>query len=135
MPAMRRRMIHHVQSGRGEYNQSQEPPGLVERRLDTHCQVRTRLVLNPIVVAGDDPQTKVSRGQMGIKRLPPGAGILPIGIDTLELVAKQHPLGNRQAQSGVIDFEPIAVRRQRKIARTRIGLSVLENRSDDDRGR
>src|ERR1700753_4050421 len=115
------------QSGSTEYDQSEEPPGLVESGLNTYRQVRTRLVPDPIVVTGDYAKPIVSRGQVGVERLAPRAGILPSGIDPLELVAKQHPLGNREAQGGLIDFEPIGVRGQRKIARTRIGLSVGEN--------
>ncbi len=81
------------------------------RKLDLIDMARfaPALIPNPIVVAGDYAKPIVARGQVSVEGLPPGAGILPIGIDPVELVAKQNPFRDCKAQGGVVDFEPVGV--------------------------
>ena len=71
---------HHPpkKCGRAEDQQRREPPRLIKSGLDDHAQTGPSLVPNAVVVAGDHAKTIVPRRQMGIERLAPGAGILPI---------------------------------------------------------
>src|ERR1700722_5073933 len=97
------------QRSRNKRDQKDEPPCLVESWTDRYGQNRAGFIPNPIVVACDDAKPIVARGQVSVEGLPPGAGILPIGIDPVELVAKQNPFRDCKAQGGVVDFEPVGV--------------------------
>ena len=123
------------QSETGEQDQRREPPRLIESRFDGNSQTRSNLVPHPIVVAGDHMKSIVSRGQPGVEGLAARAYVLPFGIDPIELVAEEHPVGNRQAERGVVNLQPFAMRRKRQVAGTRVGLSIGDDGGDQHRGR
>src|ERR1700722_1839185 len=66
------------QGGRGKHRQPHEPPALIESRFDNQAKTGSSLIPYPIVVARDHAKAIVPRWQVGVERLPPGAGVLPI---------------------------------------------------------
>ena len=122
------------QSETGEQDQRREPPRLIESRFNGNSQTRSNVIPHPIVVAGDHMKSIVSRGQPGVKGLAPRACALPFGIDPIELVAEEHPVGNRQAERGVVNLQPFTMRRKRQVFGTRIGFSIGNDGADHHRG-
>src|SRR5262245_3134375 len=78
--------------------------GLVKRRQNAKFQCGAFFVPQSVVVAGDHVRAKAPWRQAGIESLPSRPGILPLVIDAVEPVSKQHTLRNGKAQGGIIDL-------------------------------
>ncbi len=63
------------------------------------------LVPYAAVIAGDDPEAIVARGQIVVEGLAAIADALPIAISAVELVAELILLRRYQAECGVVDLE------------------------------
>jgi hypothetical protein len=82
-----------------------EPIGLEPGGRDVEIERCPGLVPNAVVIAGNYMELVRSRAKLGVVRLTACAYVLPFVIDAIQLVAKEHALGNGKAQSGVVNFQ------------------------------
>src|SRR6202050_4419070 len=107
-----------------------EPSGLEPRRRNAEIQGCTRIVPNTVVIAGEYEKLVRARPKLVVIRLAACAYVLPSVIDAIELVAKEHAFGNGKTQGRIVDLQILGVCGKRQAIRTRVGLSVRDDRQD-----
>jgi len=85
-----------------------------------------------VIVACDHSEGIRPGSKLRIVRLAPRSGFVPFLIDPIKPVAKQYPLRDRQAKSGVIDFYAPGVRRKLDISEIRMDFPIRDERTDHD---
>ena len=65
---------------------------------------------DPVIVGRQHPEAVAARGQVGVKRRPPAAGLDPAVVEAFQLVAVLDLLRSHEAQAGVLEFQPVGAR-------------------------
>src|SRR5262249_34880043 len=100
------------QHDKGSHQRQTEPGGLVIRRCDGEIQECAGLVPHTAVIGSAHVESVVARRKIGIERLPPSAGVLPIAVVAFQLVTKTYLLWRGEAERRVVDFQIAYQRRQ-----------------------
>ena len=82
-----------------------ERPGLVPRGGDVERDGGALFSPRAVAVAGDDVKAIGPWTQVRVKRLPPRAGLLPLGIAPIQSIAEPNSLRRDRRGRGVVDFE------------------------------
>ena len=88
------------------------------------------LVPDAVAVGSDHPEGILPRGQIGVERLPPWTGLMPIVVVAIELVAKLDLLWDREGGRRVVDLQVAHVRATSRLSRRREFLSVDDHGFD-----
>ena len=96
--------------GRGR--ERAEPDRLVVGGTDEEIQLRGAIAPHAVTIGGDHAKGMLPGRQIGVERLPPRTGVVPIRLVPLEPVAELHFLRNQQGRGRVVDLHVTRVRGQ-----------------------
>src|SRR5713226_8554243 len=108
-----------VQSGPREKDavetKSQEPLGLVEKRLQVKAKRGPFGVPDAVIIAGYDPETILTWRKLGVISHAARAGLHPIAIVAFQLVFEPHPQRDQETQGCVMKLQIVRSRFQRNV--------------------
>ena len=107
-----------------------EPGGLAVRRSDGELQRGGALIPDAVAVGRHHPERVLPRRHIGIERLPPWTGLMPIVVVAIEPVAKLDLLWDREGRRCVIELQVAHVRAHLEAVTSREFLSVDDHGFD-----